>query len=130
APSPCRLIENHSEHNGICKIPQARREDNRVEPPGFYLLLLSGGRELLEHFLHSLVQILDVFVRVVGESVARGSPPKKFLCLCVEQVYDQCAYFIGFGRGRGLAHSPAAKPPPPPASAEPVVKGIQGFLVA
>src|SRR6266849_8816792 len=94
------------------------------------LPLCNAGRELLEHFLHALVQVLDVLVRVVGESVARCASPKKFLGLRVEQIDDHCAYLVRFGRRRGLADSPAAESSPAPSSPEPVIKGIQGLLIA
>src|SRR5580704_2832088 len=68
------------------KSPKARRADYRVEPFCFRLPLLRVGRKLFEHFLDALVQILDVLVGVVGESVARGASPQKRFRLRVEQI--------------------------------------------
>src|SRR5579859_5303713 len=75
-------------------LGSARRSSRRAL--WFYLPLLSGGRELLEHFLHSLVQILDVLVRVVGKGVARSASPQQLLRLRVEQIHHQRAYLVDF----------------------------------
>src|SRR5215472_7928635 len=81
-------------------------------------------RKVTKHLLHSLVEFLDVLVRVVGEGVARRASPQELSGLCVEQVDDQCAYLISIC-GRGCL-SEISKASPPPASSEPVVERGQG----
>ena len=43
--------------------------------PESHLFVRSAWRELLEHFVHALVQVLNVLVGVAGERVARGASP-------------------------------------------------------
>src|SRR3984893_16818227 len=87
--------------------------------------LRRAWRKLLKHFLHALIQILDVLVGIVGEGVARNASPNELFRFRVEEIDDQRAYLICFGRGGCLS-----KTSPPPASSKAVVKGIQGLLIA
>jgi hypothetical protein len=50
---------------------------------------------VLEHFVHSLIQILDVLVGVIGERIACGTPPDQLLGLGIEQIDNQHPYLIG-----------------------------------
>src|SRR6266566_3657974 len=50
------------------------------------LLLRRAWREFLEHFLHALIQVLDVLVGVVGERVAGRASPDQLLCLGIEDI--------------------------------------------
>jgi aryl-alcohol dehydrogenase-like predicted oxidoreductase len=62
------------------------------------LFLQRAWREALEHFAHSLIQILDVLVRVAGERIACGAPPDQLLGLGIEEIDNQRSYLIGLGR--------------------------------
>jgi hypothetical protein len=46
---------------------------------------------VLEHFVDTLVEILDVLVRVVGECVTRGSPPDQLLGSRIEEIDNYSA---------------------------------------
>src|SRR5882724_10868587 len=92
-----------------------------------HLLFRSVGREFLKHFLHALIEILDVLVGVVGQRVARAASPEELLRLGVEQIDDQRAYLICIRGGRCLSEASASKSSPTPASSEPVIEGIQGL---
>ena len=65
-------------------------------------------RELLEEFLHPLVQILNVLVRVIGEPVGGTSSPQEFFRFRVEQVDSQCAVLVHVRRRAESAESPPA----------------------
>src|SRR5260370_12329963 len=94
------------------------------------LLLRRPWRELFEHFLRALIQILDVLVGVVGERVARSASPYQLLGLGVEQIDDQRSYLICFCCGSCLSKASPSKSSPTPASCAPVLEGVQGLLVA
>src|SRR6266852_458558 len=85
------------------------------------LLLRRAWREFLEHFVHALIQVLDVLVGVVGECVAGCASPEQLLGFAIEQIDDQRAYFICFCGGRCLSETSA--------SSKPVIEGIQGLLI-
>jgi hypothetical protein len=65
-------------------------------------------RELLEEFLHPLVEILNVLVRVVGEPVGGTPSPQEFFRFRVEQVDSQCAVLVRVRRRAESAESPPA----------------------
>src|SRR6266404_2788426 len=86
-----------------------------------------GRRKMLEHFVHALVEVLYVLVRLVGERIARRASPDHFLRFCIKEIDYQGSHFVGFdGRGcvaKSAAESPAATSP------EPVVERVQGLLI-
>src|ERR1700680_3861167 len=63
------------------------------------LLLRRAWREVLEHFVHALVQVLDVLVRVIGECVARAASPDQCLGLRIEEIDHHSANFVCFRCG-------------------------------
>src|SRR5258708_39997157 len=81
------------------------------------------GREVLEHLVHALVEVLNVLVGLVGKRVARRAAPDQLLALGVEQVDDQSADLIGIGRGRGVTK---ATPSP---TAEAVIERVECLFV-
>src|ERR1035437_3023796 len=96
------------------------------------LLLRRTWRELLEHFRNVLIQVLNVFVGVIGERVARVASPNQLLRFCVEQIDDQRSYLICFcccGCLTKTSKTSASKPSPTPTSSKPIVEGIQGLLI-
>src|ERR1700675_3004260 len=92
-------------------------------------LLLRAWREVLEHFVHALIQILDVLLGFVGERVAFGASPDQLLRLAIEEIDDHRAHLICFSSSRGLTKTSATKTPPSPASSEAVIECIQGLLI-
>src|SRR6266404_6804168 len=93
------------------------------------LLLRRAWRKLLEHFIHALIEVLDVLVGVVGERVARAASPDQLLGLGIEEIDNYGAHLVRIGRGRCLTKTSATKAPKTPASSKPVVKRIQGLLI-
>jgi hypothetical protein len=79
---------------------------------------------VLEHFVDALVEVLDVFVRVVGERVTCGSSPDQLFGFRIEEIDYYRAHLVRIGGGRCLAKTSATKTPPAPASPKPVVKGV------
>src|ERR1700730_9425127 len=94
------------------------------------LFLRRAWRELLEHFLHALIEILDVLVGFVGERIACGASPDQLLSLGIEEIDDHCAHLVCFSRGGSVSKTSAAEPSPTPAASKPVIEGIQSLLVA
>ena len=82
---------------------------------------------MLEHFVHAFVEVLGVFVRFVGERIARGASPDQFLRLGVEEIDDQGSDFVGFNCCGCVAKS--AESAPAAASSEPVVEGVQSLFI-
>src|ERR1700722_19554748 len=93
------------------------------------LFVRRAWRELLEHFVHSLVQVLNVLVGVTGERVARGASPDQLLGLGIKQIDNHSANFVRLGRGCGLAKTSGTEASPTPASTEAVIERIQGLLI-
>src|SRR5208337_319288 len=93
------------------------------------LFLRRAWREVLEHFLHALIQVLNVLVGVVREGVARRAPPDQLLGFGIEQVDDHRAHPVSVSRGRCLTKTSATKASPTPASSKAVVESIQGLLI-
>jgi hypothetical protein len=58
------------------------------------LLFRRAGRKLFKHFLHALIQILDVLAGVVGKRVACAGSPNQILPVRVEPLDDQRACLI------------------------------------
>src|SRR5215469_8163634 len=94
------------------------------------LLLGRAWREVLEHFVHAFIQILDVLVGVVGKSVAGGTSPHQLLRLGVEEIDDHGADLVGFSRGRCLTKTSTTKAPPAPTSTHPLIESIECLLIA
>jgi len=87
--------------------------------------MLRFWRKMVEHLLHALVEILNVFVRLVRKRVARRAAPDQLLGLCVEQIHNEGADFVGIYRCRGVSKSAA----PSPAASEAVLEGVEGLLI-
>src|ERR1700675_76100 len=94
------------------------------------LLLGRVWGELLEHFLHALVQILDVLVGIVGECVARCASPDQLLCLGIEEIDDHRAHLVCLSGGRCLAKTSGTKTPPTPTPTKAIVESVQRLLIA
>src|SRR5580698_6973807 len=86
-------------------------------------------REMIEHLLNTLVEILDVLVRFVGKGIACRPAPNQFLRIRIEEVHDQRSHSERAFRCRRVAESVAESAseatPPPPATAEVVVIRIE-----
>src|SRR6266566_1691577 len=80
-------------------------------------------RKLLEHLGNALVQVLLIFLGLIGQSVFSTSPPNQLLRLCVVQVNNQGPFLVVLLRGCGFAHSTESSPPP--TSPEPVIERLQ-----
>src|ERR1700732_4063178 len=86
------------------------------------LLFLWGGRKMLKHLVHALIEVLCILVRIIGEGIARGASPDQFLCFCVKEIDHQSPHFVLID-GRGcVAKSPESSPTA--ASTEPVIERI------
>src|SRR6266446_3016675 len=94
------------------------------------LLLRRAWREVLEHFVHALIQILNIFVRVVGECVARVASPDQLFGLGVKEIDDHSADPVSFSCDCSLSKTTASKSPPTPAATKPVIERIQRLLIA
>ena len=84
---------------------------------------------MLEHFVHALIQILDVFVGIVGKRIARAASPDQLLGLGIEEIDDHRAHLVGIGRCCRLTETATSEAPPTPTSSKSVVEGIQGLLI-
>src|SRR6202795_1562787 len=93
-------------------------------PPPSALLFLR--REVCEHLLHSLVEILGVLIRIVGKGIAGRTSPQQILVLGIEQIDDQRTHAVGFSR-RGCISEPA-KSSPTSDSTTAGSDGIEGLL--
>jgi hypothetical protein len=91
-------------------------------------LLRFARREVLEHVVHVLLQLLDVFAGMVRERVAGRSAPHQFLAIGIEDVDHQSADLVGVNSSGRFAESYEAAPTP--ATAKAVVERIQRLLVA
>src|ERR1700688_3503934 len=94
-------------------------------PPPSALLFLR--REVCEHLLHSLVEILGVLIRIVGKGIAGRTSPQQILVLGIEQIDDQRTHAVGFSR-RGCISEPA-KSSPAPTATKAIVKGVESLLL-
>src|SRR5436305_2211042 len=97
-------------------------------PPARPLLVRRAWRELLEHFVHAFIQVLDVLVRVAREGIARAAPPYQLLGLGVEEIHYHRANLVRLSRGGRFTETTAAKASPTPPASQPVIKSIQGLL--
>jgi hypothetical protein len=77
---------------------------------------------VFEHLFHSLVEILDVFVGLVGNRVTGRAPPDQLPGLRVEKVHHQGADFVGFS-----CCSSVSKAAPAPAPETAVIERIESF---
>jgi hypothetical protein len=84
---------------------------------------------LLEHFIHALIEVLDVLVGVVRECVARAASPDQLLGLGIEEIDNYGAHLVRISRGRRLTKASATKAPKTPSSSKPVIKSIQRLLI-
>ena len=81
---------------------------------------------MVEHLLHTFVEVLDVRVGLTGESVARRSSPNEGFGFGVKHVDDQGADLVVLNRCCGVSESTT----PPPAAAESVVESVERLLVS
>ena len=79
---------------------------------------------MLEHFVDALVEVLDVFVRVFGECVTRGSSPDELLGFRIEEIDNYRPHLVCIGRGCCVAETSATKASPALASPKPVVERV------
>ena len=82
---------------------------------------------MLEHFVHALVEVLCVLVRLLGKRIARRASPDQFLCFCVEEIDHQSPHRVCFGC-RGCVAEPTESSPAA-TSSEPVIERVQGLLI-
>src|SRR5712672_148329 len=128
AKSPCLWLSFTTRRGMAAKMIATNTNSRRTIVHA--LLLWSAWRELLEHFVHALIQVLDVFVGVVGERVAFRSSPDQLLGLAIKEIDNHRANFVRVGRGRSLTKTSATEAPPTPAPSHSVVKRIEGLLSA
>jgi hypothetical protein len=83
---------------------------------------------VLKHLLHSLVQVLDVLVGLVGKHVAGHAPPDQHFGLCIEEIDNQRANRVSFGCSRGFSKTP--KTAPTSAAAKVIVERVQSLVVS
>src|ERR1700756_3769810 len=84
-----------------------------------------GWRELLEHLRNTFVQVLFIFLSLVGQSVFSAAAPNQLLGFCVVQVNDQGSLFVVLFGCRRLAEPSATESSPAPSSTEAVIEGLK-----
>src|SRR5580704_11103850 len=85
-------------------------------------------REMVEHLLHTLVEVLDVSIRFARKRVAGRSAPNQFLRVRIVQVDDQGSYLVGALRRRRVAESSSEPASPSPTASEIVVVGVESLV--
>src|ERR1700746_2863117 len=84
-----------------------------------------GWRELLEHLRDTFVQVLFIFLGLVGQSVFSAAAPNQLLGFCVVQVNDPGSLFVVLFVCRRFAEPCAPESSPAPSPTEPVIEGLK-----
>src|SRR5258708_8030491 len=82
-------------------------------------------REFLEHLRDALVQVLFIFLGLIGERVFGTASPAQLLFLRVVHVNHQGSLFIVLFGCRRLAEPSASKSSPTPSSTHTVIEGLK-----
>src|SRR6266851_672204 len=80
-------------------------------------------RELLEHLGDTLVQVLFIFLSVVGHGVLGTAAPNQLLGLRVVHVNNESSFLVVLLRGGGFTHPSESSPTP--SSTHTVIEGLK-----
>src|SRR3981081_3104990 len=87
-------------------------ESHPAQPESGSLLLARIWRKVLEHLVHAFVELFNVFLGVIGESVASRTAPDQLLGVCVEDIDHQVSDLVRLCVRGGLAQASESSPAP------------------